>query len=265
MRLDPIAVGAGVRLESLAATKSTNAEARLRAQQGDNGPLWITATMQTQGRGRHGRTWISPPGNLYASLLLRDPSPFEAAPQLAFVAGLALRDAIGLEAALFAPRLHFKWPNDLLLDGRKCAGILIEGEAAPGAGAQNGFIAVIGVGVNCNSHPSTADGILFPATDLAAHGAKVTPEHLFARLSATLWQRLAQWDRSRGFAAILRDWLPHVRGIGEPIVVRNGDAEMHGRFVGLDQAGRLLLERPDGGLTKIAAGDVFPFTLRGPA
>jgi BirA family transcriptional regulator, biotin operon repressor / biotin---[acetyl-CoA-carboxylase] ligase len=264
MRLDPIAVDAGVRLESLATTGSTNAEARLRAQQGDDGPLWITATTQTQGRGRHGRTWISPPGNLYASLLLRDPSPFEAAPQLAFVAGLALRDAIALEAAALAPRLHFKWPNDLLLDGRKCAGILIEGEATPGAAAQDGFIAIIGIGVNCSSHPSVADGIRFPATDLAAYGATVTPEHLFAQLSATLWHRLAQWDRSRGFAAILRDWLTHVRGIGEPIVVRNGDAEMQGRFVGLDQAGRLMLERPDGGLTKIAAGDVSPFTERGP-
>ena len=76
MQLDPIAVNAGVRLESLGTTGSTNAEARLRAQQGEGGPLWITATAQTQGRGRHGRIWISPPGNLYASLLLRDPSPF---------------------------------------------------------------------------------------------------------------------------------------------------------------------------------------------
>ncbi len=264
MRLDPIAVDAGVRLESLATTGSTNAEARLRALKGDNGPLWITATTQTQGRGRHGRTWISPPGNLYASLLLRDPSPFEAAPQLAFVAGLALRDAIAFEAAALAPRLHFKWPNDLLLDDRKCAGILIEGEAAPAIGAQTGFIAVIGVGVNCSSHPSASDDLAFPATDLAAHGATITPEQLFARLSVTLWHRLAQWDRGHGFAAILRDWLTHVRGIGEPIVVRNGDAEMQGRFVGLDQAGRLMLERPDGGLTKIAAGDVFPFSVRGP-
>jgi len=264
MRLDPIAVRAGVRLESLAAAGSTNAEARLRALGGDNGPLWITATTQTQGRGRHGRTWISPPGNLHASLLLRDPSPFELAPQLAFVAGLALRDAIALEAAALAPQLNFKWPNDLLLDGCKCAGILIEGEAMPGPRAQNGFIAVIGIGVNCGSHPSARDGITFPATDLPAHGATVTPEQLFARLSATLCRRLAQWDRGRGFAAIRGDWLSHARGIGEPIVVRNGNAEIRGRFIGLDQSGRLMLERPEGGLTTIAAGDVFPFDVRGP-
>ena len=265
MQLDPIAVSAGVRLESLGTTGSTNAEARLRAQQGDRGPLWITAMEQTKGRGRRGRSWISPPGNLYASLLLSDPSSFETAPQLAFVAALALRDAVILEVSALAARLKFKWPNDLLLDGSKCAGILIEGEAAPEAGAQKRFIVVIGVGVNCRSHPSATEGggMVFPATDLAAHGASITPEQLFARLSATMCRRLAQWDRSRGFAAILGDWLKDARGIGEPIAVRDGDTEIQGRFMGLDQAGQLVLERADGGLTKIAAGDVFPFTMRG--
>jgi len=263
MQLDPIAVSAGVRLESLGTTGSTNAKARLRAQEGDRGPLWIAATAQTEGRGRRGRGWISPPGNLYATLLLSEPSPFENAPQLAFVAALALRDAVVLEVSALAARLKFKWPNDLLLDGRKCAGILIEGEAAPEGGAQKGFIVVIGIGVNCRSHPSAAEGGSFPATDLAVHGATITPEQLFARLSATMCRRLAQWDRSRGFAAILADWLKDARGIGEPIAVRDGDAQIQGRFVGLDHAGHLVLERADGGLTKIAAGDVFSFTVRG--
>jgi BirA family biotin operon repressor/biotin-[acetyl-CoA-carboxylase] ligase len=264
MQLDPIAINAGVRLESLGTTGSTNAEARLRARQGDYGPLWITATAQTEGRGRRGRSWISPAGNLYASLLLSDPSPSEHAPQLAFVAALALRDAVVLEASALAARLKFKWPNDLLLDDCKCAGILIEGEATREAEAQQRFIVVIGIGANCRSHPSEADGsIAFPATDFAAHGAAITPEQLFARLSATMCRRLAQWDRSRGFAVILGDWLKDARGIGAPIAVRDGDAEIHGRFVGLDHAGQLVLERADGRLTTIAAGDVFPFTVRG--
>lgn len=262
MQLDPIAVTAGVRLTRLGTTGSTNAEARLRAQRGDNGPLWITATAQTQGRGRHGRVWTSPPGNLYASLLLRDPSSFEDAPQLAFVTALALRDAVVLEAKTLAPQLNFKWPNDLLLAERKCAGILIEGEAAPDGKAAKRFIVVVGIGVNCISHPAEAQ---FPATDLQAHGAVVMPEALFTRLSATMCTRLAQWDRGRGFPAILGDWLSHARGIGETIAVRNGDRETQGRFVGLDRAGRLVLEQPDGGLAKISAGDVFPFTVRGPA
>ncbi len=263
MQLDPIAVNAGLRLENLGTTGSTNAEARLRAQQGEAGPLWITATAQTQGRGRHGRSWISPPGNLYASLLLTDPAPLEQAPQLAFVAALALRDAVVLEANALAPQLKFKWPNDLLLDERKCAGILIEGEAAPGDQAGKRLIVIVGVGVNCSSHPAAADGVGFPATDLRAQGAAITPKQLFARLSATMCLRLTQWDRGLGFPTILGDWLNHARGIGEPIAVRNGDTEMHGRFVGLDRSGQLVLERPDGGIAKIAAGEVFPFTMRG--
>jgi BirA family biotin operon repressor/biotin-[acetyl-CoA-carboxylase] ligase len=264
MQLDRTAVDFGVRLESLGTTGSTNAEARSRAQQGDRGPLWITATAQTQGRGRQGRNWISPPGNLYASLLLRDPSPFEHAPQLAFVAALALRDAIALEAKTLAPQLKFKWPNDLLLDGRKCAGILIEGEATPDQEAKKHFTVIIGIGINCSNHPSTGDGKTgFPATDLRAHGAAMTPEQLFARLSATMCRRIAQWDRGRGFPVIVDNWLSHTRGIGEPISVRNGEVEMRGRFVGLDQSGRLMLEVGDGGIKTISAGDVFPFTVSG--
>lgn len=263
MQLDPIAVNAGWRLESLGTTGSTNAEARLRAQQGERGPLWITAAAQTQGRGRHGRNWISPPGNLYASLLLTDPSPFEQAPQLAFVAALALRDAVAREADALAPQLKFKWPNDLLLHEGKCAGILIEGEAVSGNEAGKRLIVIVGVGVNCSSHPAAGEGVGFPATDLRVHGAAITPERLFAQLSATMCLRLTQWDRGLGFPRILGDWLSHARGIGEPIAVRNGDVEMQGRFVGLDRSGQLVLERADGGVTKIAAGEVFPFTMRG--
>jgi BirA family transcriptional regulator, biotin operon repressor / biotin---[acetyl-CoA-carboxylase] ligase len=282
MQLDPIAVEAGVRLEALAATESTNAEARLRAQHGESGPLWITAVEQAQGRGRRGRSWISPPGNLYASLLLSDPSPFDRAPELAFVAALALRDAIVAEAAVLAPQLRFKWPNDLLLSAKKCAGILIEGEVgmqAESATARR-LTVTIGVGVNCVTHPPSTsasgavttpktsapfgeDMITFPATDLLAQGADIAPQQLFRRLSATMCRRIAEWDRGRGLPAILGDWLTWAHGIGEEITVRDGGAEMHGRFVGLDQSGRLVLGLPGGGMKKISAGDVFPFGARG--
>ena len=160
MQLDPIAVEAGVRLEALATVGSTNKEARIRAQRGERAPLWITAVSQTAGRGRMDRSWASPAGNLYASLLLREPSPYEHAPELAFVAALALRDAVIAEAPALAPALAFKWPNDLLLANQKCAGILIEGEAEPG----NSLCVVIGIGINCASHPPAA---AYPATDSA--------------------------------------------------------------------------------------------------
>lgn len=262
MQLDPIAAEAGVRLLALATIGSTNQEARDHTQRGERGPLWITAVTQTAGRGRMDRSWVSPEGNLYASLLLSDPSPPEHAPELAFVAALAVRDAIIAEVPALAPQLGFKWPNDLLLAGRKCAGILIEGDVGPG-GSMN---VVIGIGVNCTTHPASASRdqpVLFPATDLRVHGTNITTQQLFRRLSATMWRRLAEWDRGLGFSGIVGDWLASARGIGEGTTVRSGGTEKHGRFVGLDQSGRLLLELQGGGIEKISAGDVFPFNHSG--
>src|SRR5262245_61818354 len=132
MHLDPQAVAAGWRLIALDRTGSTNQEALRLARSGEAGPLWITAVEQTAGRGRRGRSWHSPPGNHYASLLLTDPGPADRAPQLSFVAALALHDAVSALAPGLSSRLRFKWPNDLLLDGAKVAGILVEGETAPG-------------------------------------------------------------------------------------------------------------------------------------
>jgi BirA family transcriptional regulator, biotin operon repressor / biotin---[acetyl-CoA-carboxylase] ligase len=279
MQLDPIALDAGVRLVALTIVGSTNDEAAILARKGERGPVWITAEAQTAGRGRRGRSWNSPPGNLYASLLLTDPSPIERAPELAFVAVLAVRDAVLAEAPDLAPHLGFKWPNDLLLRGNKCAGILIEGEVEPPKRVN----VVVGIGVNCAHHPFTAaepvdeqtqtgrphatpfgeQAVLFPATDLHVHGAAVTPAQLFRRLSAAMCQRLAQWDGGRGFIAILGGWLSAARGIGEEIRVREGGSDKVGRFIGLDQAGRLVLETSSGALEKISAGDVFPFKRRG--
>jgi BirA family biotin operon repressor/biotin-[acetyl-CoA-carboxylase] ligase len=278
MRLDPIAVEAGVRLEALAVTESTNAEARLRARAGESGPLWITAVEQTRGRGRRGRFWISPPGNLYASLLLSNPSQYDCAPELAFVAALAVRDAIITQAPALAPKLRFKWPNDLLLSAEKCAGILIEGETGTEreGGPDSRLTVIVGIGVNCTTHPTPSSGsvavsetqaprgkdvVFFPATDLLAQGTDVTPRQLFQSLSATMCRRIAQWDRGCGFPTILGDWLSSACGIGEKITVRDGGTELHGRFVGLDQSGRLVLGLADGGLKKISAGDVFPISV----
>jgi BirA family biotin operon repressor/biotin-[acetyl-CoA-carboxylase] ligase len=269
MQLDPIAIAAGVRLIALDETTSTNKEALTGAHM--DSPLWVTAVTQTRGRGRHGREWISPPGNLYASLGIMEPAPIDRAPELAFVAALAVRDAVVAQAPILAPQLALKWPNDLLLTDQKCAGILIEGEQQRDReNRPEGFKVVIGIGVNCVSHPgnipplSWEEPLAYPATDLRAHGADVTAEKLFTRLSATMCQRIAQWDRGAGLPAILADWTRHARGIGEQITIRDDFIrETSGRFGGLDESGRLLLELPDGGTKKIAAGDVFLFSVKG--
>jgi BirA family biotin operon repressor/biotin-[acetyl-CoA-carboxylase] ligase len=241
---------AGARHIAYETLGSTNAEALALARAGERGPLWITAQSQSAGRGRRGSIWVSAPGNLYATLLLSEPSAPEHAPQLSFVAALALHDAIAECAPQLGPLLTLKWPNDLLLGAAKVAGILIEGERAPA------FAVAIGIGVNCTAHPAPA---AYPATDLAAAGAPVSADALFASLSVKMPGRLAQWNSGHGFATIRADWLARAAGLGETIRVGLPDRELAGRFEGLDEAGCLMLTGPDGAKVVVATGDVISF------
>jgi BirA family transcriptional regulator, biotin operon repressor / biotin---[acetyl-CoA-carboxylase] ligase len=239
------------RLVSLGDVGSTNAEAFARARAGERGPLWITARRQTAGRGRRGRAWVSEPGNLYASLLLTDPAPPQRAAELSLVAALAVHDAIVECAAMLGPRLALKWPNDVLCDGAKLAGILIEGETLPGGP----LAVVIGPGVNCAHHPADT---AYPATNLAAAGAVVTPESLAQALVGTMARRLAEWDRGENFAAIRAAWLKRAAGLGAPVRVRLPEREVEGVAETLDETGRLVLRLADGSRERIAAGEMFP-------
>jgi BirA family biotin operon repressor/biotin-[acetyl-CoA-carboxylase] ligase len=257
MHLDEMAVRAGVRLDQRDSVGSTNDEGLKLARDGERGPLWVTARRQTMGRGRRGRAWTSEPGNLYASLLLTDPSPAEYAAQLSFVAALALHDAIAATAPSIAPRLALKWPNDMLVDGAKVGGILVEGESG-GAGL---LTVVIGVGVNCSTHPPETS---YPATNLARAGAPVASHDLFSTLSRTMLERLAQWNHGKGFERTRSDWLARATGIGAATRVVLPERELVGTFETLDPAGRLILRLADASTTAIAAGDVFPLGLRSP-
>jgi BirA family transcriptional regulator, biotin operon repressor / biotin---[acetyl-CoA-carboxylase] ligase len=252
MRLDPRASAAGVRLISHELLPSTNIEALALARQGERGPLWITAGRQSEGRGRHGRSWVSATGNLFATLLLTDPAPPEHWPELAFVAALATHDSVAEVVPNLKPQLAIKWPNDLLLNDAKFGGILIESESA-----DNGAVAV-GIGINCANHPSATD---FPATDLAAAGASVAPATLFATLSAKMLGRLAQWNRGEHFATIRTDWLSRAAGVGQMIRLRLADGELVGRFESIDETGRLILMLPEGRSKAVGAGDVLGFAM----
>jgi BirA family transcriptional regulator, biotin operon repressor / biotin---[acetyl-CoA-carboxylase] ligase len=252
MRLDPAAAAAGFRLATYETLASTNAEALDCAQdQGaDAGALWITARQQTAGRGRGGNRWSSSPGNLYATLLLVDPAPPRQAPQLSFVAALAVRDAILSCAPSLRTRLALKWPNDVLCGGAKLAGILIEGRTVGGT-----LAVAIGIGINCLHHPTQTS---YPATDLAANGAQVSAEDVFLALSGAMLWRLRQWNGGAGFSAVRSAWIDGAAGIGGEVRVRLPGRELLGRWEALDEAGRLLLRLVDGSLQTIAAGDVFP-------
>jgi BirA family biotin operon repressor/biotin-[acetyl-CoA-carboxylase] ligase len=247
MDLAPGAAAAGVGLIACDTVASTNAEALAYARAGEKGPLWITARAQNAGRGRRGRTWVSEPGNLFATLLLTDPAPPDQAPQLSFVAALATHDAIARLAPALASRLVFKWPNDVLCSGAKLAGILIEAEGT------RPLMVVVGIGINCRHHPEIAD---YAATDLASAGAAVSAEQLFAALSAPMVRRLREWET--GFASIRSEWLRRAGMLGGELRVRLGARDLAGRFETLDDAGRLMLRMPDGAIEMIAAGEVYP-------
>jgi BirA family biotin operon repressor/biotin-[acetyl-CoA-carboxylase] ligase len=250
MRLDSRAAAARVRLSTHDVLDSTNAEALRLARAGECGPLWVTARTQTAGRGRRGRAWVSESGNLYASLLLNEPSPPQCAAQLSFVAALAAHDAVA-ELAGPGPRLMLKWPNDLLYGGAKLAGILVEAE---------GSFAVIGIGVNCAHHP---EHTRYPTTDLQACGAQVSPEDLFVRLSGSMLWRLSQWERGAGFHVIRTEWLARAFGLGQDIRVATAERQFAGLFETLDETGRLVLRLPDGRREMVTAGEVFPIAQGG--
>lgn len=229
---------------------STNAELLARARDGETSGLWLTADRQLSGRGRRGRTWTSEPGNLYSSLLLIDPSEPGLIGSLPLAVSIAVHDAIGAVLPPDGGRLAIKWPNDVLIDGAKTSGILIESEFL-----RDGRQAVvIGCGINVAHHPN-AEG--YASTCLAERGASASAQELFAHLFMTMERMLGLWDRGRGIAAIRDRWIDRAVGIGSPIVVRLPDSEIHGLFAGIDGDGRLLLALPDGGHRTISAGDVF--------
>ena len=248
----------GYRREDHAALASTNAAALERARAGESGNLWITAREQTAGRGRRGRGWTTGEGNLAASLLLIDPAPPALAATLSFVAGVALHQAAcDLAGPALAPRLGLKWPNDLLADNRKLAGILIEGDKLAGSR----FAVVIGVGVNCVSHPEIAGPV--PAGDFMALGVRMDAEALFVRLAVRMAAAIALWKRGTNFTAIREAWLARAGGLGQPIRVTLSNQSFDGRFEDLDGDGRLVLVAPDGERRRVSAGDVFFPALSG--
>lgn len=256
MQLDPLAAAAGFGLVAHETLLSTNAEAlALALHKPTRGPLWVTARQQTAGRGRRGNTWVSPPGNLYATLLLSDPAPPGRAPELSFVAALAVHDAICAIAPVLSEKLSLKWPNDVLCRGAKVAGILIEGQ-----NSDMGLAVAVGIGINCKHHPAQTS---YPATDLAAAGADVDGVDLFAALSAGMLRRLQQWRRGEGFAKVRSDWLERAGGIGGAMRVRLPDRELFGQFEALDESGRLLLRLDDGIIERITAGEIFPLAPNG--
>lgn len=242
----------------LAETGSTNDVAKCLAAEGAPEGTLIWADAQTSGRGRRGRSWQSPAGNLYVSIILRPPAPVAKVGQLGFAAALAIAET----AARVLPAgrmIACKWPNDVLVGGRKVAGLLLETDMRPdGAAAW----LVLGVGINVASHPAAVE---FPATSLAAEGAAADVAGVLRGFAGHFLTRYDGW-RADGFAALRESWLRRAVGVGGPISVRLENRTLTGIFSGLDEEGALLLHSAQSGDAgpgidprplRITAGDVF--------
>jgi BirA family biotin operon repressor/biotin-[acetyl-CoA-carboxylase] ligase len=228
---------------------STNDEAKSLAGAGAVEGTLVWALEQSQGRGRQGRVWASPPGNFYASIVLRPAARPEAAAQLGFAAALAVREA----CIDFAPdaAITFKWPNDVLLAGRKLAGILLESQMR-GDGRIDWLVA--GMGINLVTYPLATE---YPATALSAEGVEIAPDAMLGAVARRFLAWYQRWCERRDFTPLREAWLRHAHGIGEALRVRQPNGQLSGRFAGLGGDGALLLDTAEGS-RRIEAGEVFP-------
>lgn len=261
--LGPKARSAGYRLAGFDEIGSTNSEALAAAAAGDPGGIWFAALHQTAGRGRRGRAWESTPGNLAASLLIIPDAEPNALATLGFVAGVAMQNAFarilpqgavrigidGADAMNGSGRVALKWPNDVLADGAKVSGILLEmGKSPDGRHA-----IVIGIGVNVIAAPK---GLPYPATSLRELGYERSAENVFEALSDAWVDAFSLWNEGNGITEILNQWRGSAAGIGAPVAVSQDGMVQRGIFETIDSSGRLVMRDDDGARIVITAGDV---------
>lgn len=238
------------RIEVFPTLDSTSLEAKRRSALGEAGPLWIVALKQTAGYGRRGSEWLQEEGDIAATFLYRAEAPADRLPQLSFVAALALVEAI----SRFAPRapLALKWPNDVLANGAKIAGLLLEhvGDAP---------LIALGAGVNIVSAPR---GMAYPTARLLDFmtEAPPAPRGFVEALDETFAFRRRQWA-GEGFRPIRTDWLDRAAGRGQSMRVNTPGGVVEGVFEDLDLSGALILNS-NGERRAVAAGAVLPPSAR---
>ena len=236
----------------LAEVDSTNAEAA-RVAGALTGPEWILALNQIAGRGRRGRAWQNPRGNFAATLVMQPDGPPDQAALRSFVAALALFDAF-VAVTGRSDGLALKWPNDVLLNGGKVAGILLESLAVGGVASH----LAIGIGVNLVDAPDNAAleaGALRPVSLASETGCRVSPEDFLTQIAAAFATREASL-RTYGFEPTRTAWLDRAAKLGDTVTARAAGSETTGVFETVDPKGNLVLSTPQG-RTAIAAADVY--------
>lgn len=260
--LSPTAASDGYRLATFDRVGSTNALALERARDGDAGKIWLVSKRQEAGRGRRGRVWETPEGNLAATLLLVPSFDLKNAATLGFVAGLSLADAldavipearisVGVDGGTSQSggRFELKWPNDVLADGAKLSGILLESAMLE----HNRFALAIGIGVNVVASPGD---VPYPAISLAELGARCDAETLFLALSDAWVDNMRAWDEGRGLKIVRQRWLARAAGLGSEVAVRVDGQVVRGIFETIDDECRFIIRSANGDAVVITAGDV---------
>lgn len=232
----------GTTLEIFDTLDSTSAEAKRRAEAGQAGPCWFLALSQTAGYGRRGRGWEQRAGDFAGTLLFRPDASLERWGQISFIVALAL--AASVDEVVGEDKVALKWPNDVLIEGGKCAGVLLE---------NLGGSLSIGVGVNIVTAP---ENMPYRVARLIGHAAPPpSPQALLKSLDAHFWAFYGSW-RAHGFAPIREAWLARAVGLGAAVTVRLPHEEISGVFEDMDESGALIL-RSGAGTRTIAAGEVF--------
>lgn len=231
---------------------STNEEAKRLAGGGASHGAVIWARRQTGGKGRMGREWVSAEGNLFVSFLLNPECDLPTCSQLSFVAAVAAAET--LAGIVPEQDISCKWPNDILLNGKKLGGILLESFTSTNElGIEKQWI-VVGIGINIDSFP---EHVMFPATCLREAGVEIISAKIV--LSRIVYNFIHQYDQwvQKGFKPIQKAWMQRAYRLGHGLEVIIGDMQSEGMFEGIDGAGRLLLRAESGAVTGVTAGDVF--------
>jgi BirA family biotin operon repressor/biotin-[acetyl-CoA-carboxylase] ligase len=237
-------------VELLEEVGSTNDEAQRRAANGERGPIWIATRRQTAGKGRSGRAWVeASEGNVAATLLFAPGSALAQLPELSLVAGVATYDAVAeCLGGQFAGRVELKWPNDVLIDGAKVSGILIE---SGNYGSET--LSLIGIGINVVSAPPVTDRAV---THLAAHAYAGDAHTVLDALVAHMAHWLSIWSAGTGFSAIRTAWAERAMPLGRTLEIKTQEGPVTGAFAGLDHDGALLIDLPVAGRRRFTFGDV---------
>ena len=235
---------------------STNDVARAHAETGKQGPVWIGSAVQTAGRGRLGRPWVSERGNLYASLMLRPDCKPDQLVALPFLVALAVRQAL-IKVGANEDDILCKWPNDILYNEKKVAGVLIESSIGVDG---NVDLLIVGIGTNISLYPLDAQ---FPATSFVKEAHMfIEPVDFFSHLATEFQAQWQAWQKF-GFEPIRSEWLKHSWGMGEKRRLRTSTQDVVARLVTLDSDGALIIKLDDGTESRLYAGDVFPSDTSG--